>query len=362
MARNESRVFTRIWDDEEFVALDPGSQRLYLFLLSQKDLAFTGVLPLRPARWAKKAKRLTVAVVARELAVLAEGRFTVVDEGTGEVLIRTFVRNDGVWRQPNLMVKMGEEARTIESPAIWAALRAELSMLDVSVLSEELPKQRGQRPPKSPRTVVTEVLAALGVSVGPTGTPKTTPTDTPTGRDTGSPAPSPNGSHPQGDAETHLTGDQEALPVGVRHVRPRDQVRADLSSPPLLPVLPVPPSAGGAAAAPGSDLVPVSRPVTAQTLLAEWIDHCPKPPPDRVRGQLAKHLGALFAQGIAPEDIRAGLALWHTKNLHPASLDSVVHEAMNASNRPVKTRQQEAGDAQLARQLERARAREAVGQ
>lgn len=69
---------------------------------------------------------------------------------------------------------------------------------------------------------------------------------------------------------------------------------------------------------------------TAQTLVAEWIDHCNKRPPGRVIGQISKEIGALLNEGIAYADVRAGLAAWHQKSLHPSTLASVVHEVMNS--------------------------------
>lgn len=73
----------------------------------------------------------------------------------------------------------------------------------------------------------------------------------------------------------------------------------------------------------------VSRTASAQTLVEEWIDHCPARPPGRVVGQVAKELGTMLNEGIAYETVREGLALWHQKSLHPSALASVVHEVMN---------------------------------
>ena len=66
---------------------------------------------------------------------------------------------------------------------------------------------------------------------------------------------------------------------------------------------------------------------TAQTLIAEWIDHCPGGrPPGRVVGQVGRELGGMLAEGIPAADVRAGLAAWHQRALHPSALASVVHE------------------------------------
>jgi hypothetical protein len=75
---------------------------------------------------------------------------------------------------------------------------------------------------------------------------------------------------------------------------------------------------------------------SAQTLIGEWIDHCPTRPPGRVIGQLSKEVKALLDEGQPYEDVRAGLAAWHSKGLHPSTLASVVHETRTA--RPSTTR------------------------
>jgi hypothetical protein len=80
------------------------------------------------------------------------------------------------------------------------------------------------------------------------------------------------------------------------------------------------------------DEQPPAAPDGAQTLLAEWIDHCRASggnPPSRVKGQLAKELGVLVRDGIPTTDIRAGLQAWDEKSLHPSALASCVHEVRN---------------------------------
>lgn len=69
----------------------------------------------------------------------------------------------------------------------------------------------------------------------------------------------------------------------------------------------------------------------AQQLVAEWLDHTPKRPPNAVIGQVGKQLAALLAEGQDPDDLRRALAAWTTKGLHPSTLPSVVHEVANSS-------------------------------
>jgi hypothetical protein len=90
----------------------------------------------------------------------------------------------------------------------------------------------------------------------------------------------------------------------------------------------VPPSAGALALVPSAA---PSRPDTSQALVGEWIDHCRKRPPGTVIGQVGKQIKAMLGEGIDPGDIRAGLAEWWRKGVHPSVLPSIVNELMNAA-------------------------------
>ncbi len=141
MARTEARIFTSIWKDSAFRALDPDAQRMYLFLLSQADLSYCGVISLREKRWARASEGLTTDDVTAALKALSEGfvePFLVVDEDTEEVLIRSFIRNDGLWKQPNLIKAAREAAGLVESPAILAALVEDLHRIPLAESSSDL--------------------------------------------------------------------------------------------------------------------------------------------------------------------------------------------------------------------------------
>jgi hypothetical protein len=155
MSRSHGRVLSRIWDDREFVALDPEQQRMYLFLLSQPDLSHAGLIPLRLKRWASRAAGQTSGDVLRALKGLAAARFVLVDEDTEEVLIRTLVRNDQVYKQPKVMIRMGADARQIASPALRAAFVAELRRLPLHELDGAMQRRKAEE-------VVMGIIAEFG--------------------------------------------------------------------------------------------------------------------------------------------------------------------------------------------------------
>jgi hypothetical protein len=135
MSRSHGRILARIWSDTDFLVLAPDPQRMYLFLLSQPDLNHAGLIPLRVRRWAASAATLTLEDVQRALKVLDVARFVLVDEDTEEALIRTLVRNDGIYKQPKVMIRMGQDARLIASQRLRLAFAEEMRRLPLGELS-----------------------------------------------------------------------------------------------------------------------------------------------------------------------------------------------------------------------------------
>lgn len=163
MARSFGRVLAAIWDDEDFCALSPTAQRMYLFLLSQGDLEHSGLIPLRPRRWAKACTSLTPDQVAMDLKELAGARFVVADEDTEELLVRSLIRRDEVWRQPNVFKAAAASACAALSGPIKAVLHTEIGRLDLSAAAEDS------------RRVRQALLADLEPFANPSGNPSPNP-------------------------------------------------------------------------------------------------------------------------------------------------------------------------------------------
>ncbi|MBZ6085880.1 hypothetical protein KVH15_33395 [Streptomyces olivaceus] len=191
MARGHGRILTSIWEDTDFLALDEREQRLYLFLISQPNLNHAGLLPLTLRRWSRKATGLTPAELETRLQALDTARFIVMDDDTEELLIRSFVRNDGVWKQPKVMGAMVSGAMEIESKTLRRALLAEMDRIPLDELSDDASKTRTGTG-LSIRAQVAEHITTLrkafaGTTPDPSGrgsrtpsaTPSATPSDTP---------------------------------------------------------------------------------------------------------------------------------------------------------------------------------------
>lgn len=161
MARNHGKILTRIWQDEDFTALNGLEQRLYMFLVTQPDLSFAGVLPLRPKKWAGKASRLTVAGLQKQLDILEAERFVVTDDDTGELLIRTFIRNDEVWKLPKVMVRVREDVALVESRALQSALLDEMPLIPLDLLKNDPGANGGPSTRKAVEAIVDAIRHGL---------------------------------------------------------------------------------------------------------------------------------------------------------------------------------------------------------
>lgn len=332
MARGHGRILTSIWEDADFIALDEKDQRFYLFLISQPNLNHAGLLPLTLRRWSRKAHGMTSADVEKRLQTLDDAQFIVMDDDTEELLIRSFVRNDGVWRMPKVMGAAVSGALEISSRRLQLALLAEMDRVPLEDLSDEPTKMRGGEGP-SIRDQVAGHIATLRKAFGnptpdPTRggsvTPSGTPSDTPSEGDTEGPAkPSTRGR--AGASRAHSPAPAPA-PTPTPTPSPVEEGSAEADGQVELVIVEDSDFVGAAEAAPQEP-----KSVNAQTIVGEWLERVNKRPPQNVIGQTAKQIKKLLDEGIEADDIRAGLSRWMRKGSAPSSIPSFVNEAMNAT-------------------------------
>lgn len=309
MARSEARLYAAIWDDEAFLAVSPLAQRLYMFLISQKDLTHTGVIPLRAQRWSRKGLGLRADEIERDLEELRAHRFVIVDWDTGEVLVRSLVRRDKVYRQPNVMKAAIDYIPLIESQAILRALAAELVRIrdeDTELSKPMVDQLEAMERALAERVVPDQEKAARN----PSGNPSQNPSEKASGK------------RPRGTGSVTTVTTDSPFPDS--------------------PLIPLP--AGDASPPPRAELVlvtdtgpvePGPEPRTAQEILGWFIDETGFRPPNQVIGPLAKTIKSLLDQKFEPIDIRRGLIEWAGKELHPSSLPSVV-SAIKSRGAPIR--------------------------
>lgn len=129
MARSYANIFTAIWRDPDWRALDRGDQQLYVLLVTQPNITAAGMLPMTTGRWAAMAEDSNADTIQVSLRKLAAARFVAVDETTEELLVRSFVRHDNGYGNRKRRVVIESAAGEIESRTLRQVLAVELVRL-----------------------------------------------------------------------------------------------------------------------------------------------------------------------------------------------------------------------------------------
>lgn len=202
MAREHANIRLDMWGDGDWRALSMPAQWLYELLLTHPKTSRAGVSDWRPNRLSRMAAGVTVAQVDQMAGELVRGRFIAIDELTEEVLIRSYVKHDGVMKQPNMAVTMANDWAGISSPRLRAILAFE-----VQKLRKEQPDLPGW---KSEKHLVT-LLAAEGLDLknDPSVNPSVDPSIDPSVRGGGYPSVEGHTT-----STTTSTTTEASLPVG----------------------------------------------------------------------------------------------------------------------------------------------------
>lgn len=375
MARDHARLYVHIWTDPDFIELSAVAKLIYLQLLSQPKLAYSGVLDLAAKRWARSHPDLDVATVRAALSELDAARFLVVDQETEEVLVRSFIRRDELWKQPNMLRGALRVAFDIVSPILRAALARELRRLPAGITgpapavaatelengARELPasvmaamevpgigraaKSRAQeRPtvaPAAPAATTAAAVPPANPPANPSGNRSADPSENPSAKNLG------EGSRERETGEPVLPSPDQK--VGVPAPTPartgaRPRPRVDESAAAATTTTTDDQDAG---TEPSS--VRQARRAEADRLVTV---HCPAQP-KRVVATLRGQVIGLLREGIEPAVIAAGLRVWSGKTLPPSWLPNLVGELMRARAVPVdpKSRRRELAVAQTFEQI-----------
>jgi hypothetical protein len=130
MARDRANLRIDLWADEDWRKLSMGAQHLYTLILSHSTLSYAGVADWRPGRLAALTAGRTPDDIRQDAQELSEAAFIYADEMTEEVLVRSFLRHDGVIKHPRLHVSMAKDYAGISSDAIRAFVAFELQKLN----------------------------------------------------------------------------------------------------------------------------------------------------------------------------------------------------------------------------------------
>ncbi len=168
MAREHANIRLDMWGDADWRQLSRDAQWLYELLLTHPDTNRAGVSDWRPGRLAKMAVRTSPADIRRMGDELASRFFIVIDDETEEVAIRSYVKYDGVLKQPNLTITMANDWTGIASERIRAVIAFE-----VQRLRQAKPELPGWKSEQHLETLLS--APALNIRADPSADPKRDP-------------------------------------------------------------------------------------------------------------------------------------------------------------------------------------------
>lgn len=129
MARDHARIKLSIWDDDDFLALRSNEQHAYFVLSSHKSLSRCGVMMFIPSHFEHLAADLTPKRLTAAIKGLQAARFVIIDDRTHELLVRSYVRHDGVFDRENMGKAVGTAFSAVVSDVIRGAIGEELARL-----------------------------------------------------------------------------------------------------------------------------------------------------------------------------------------------------------------------------------------
>lgn len=130
MARDRANINTSIWTDQDWRDLSRDEQWLYMLLMTHPSLTYAGVADWRTARLSAMAGHTTREDIERAARGLQAARFVFVDDDTEEILIRSFLRHDGLLKQPKLSISMVNAFGAVASKPIRQVIVHELQRLN----------------------------------------------------------------------------------------------------------------------------------------------------------------------------------------------------------------------------------------
>ncbi|ASR78069.1 helix-turn-helix DNA binding domain protein [Arthrobacter phage Timinator] len=127
--RRYAKLQMTIWADEDWRNVSHTAQWLYTALISQQGLSACGVRDWKPKLFAALSPTMNRDGVESALEELIAKKYVVLDDETDELLIRSFVRNDEVHTNRNMMISAVKAQRCIVSLRLAAIVVHEMKRL-----------------------------------------------------------------------------------------------------------------------------------------------------------------------------------------------------------------------------------------
>lgn len=129
MPRKYARLMVTIWKDDDYKALGLELQGLYNALLAYPGISWCGIIDYIPKRLMQIDKKLTEGRLWDLLCDLHVHGMVAIDQSTDEMLVRTFIKHDGILKQPNVAKAMAKAIDEVHSETLRDMIFYELGRI-----------------------------------------------------------------------------------------------------------------------------------------------------------------------------------------------------------------------------------------
>lgn len=129
MARNFAKLYVGIWSDERFKALSSQAQRLYIYLFGHQRLDNAGTLVWQPQVAVRAASDLTPQMIDQAMHELRTHRYIILDEDTGLLAVRSYVRNDETLKNSKNTTAFVKAWDTLDSDMLKSVIAHEVDRI-----------------------------------------------------------------------------------------------------------------------------------------------------------------------------------------------------------------------------------------
>lgn len=321
MASDHARIHLDIWGDDDWLDLPVDAQMLYFTLYTSPGRTLCGAHEWNPGKLAQRAGDWTVARIEDAGSILSRELFLIIDTDTGECLIRSWIKHDGLWRTPNMAVSVANARANLASRTLRGVIVFEVSKLKAA---EPTSTSWG-------RDAVKSMLRQKAIDPAELEPFKGVSNPTAKGGSNGGANPSVNG----GVNETPTHGVNGALNGGPTNAIPianateRTNHRSDEPSPNRLPAR----QTGSEKARTKFASIANCPSVTARQVAHAYNRSLPVPLEAKVLSQVASQIDSCLQSEIPPEAIAAGIDLWtQSDSWAPSQIPMFVAKANRGRN------------------------------
>lgn len=129
MPSDHARIHLDIWGDDDWLDLPADAQCLYMTLYTSPGRTLCGAHEWNVGKIRQRAADWTAERIDAAAEILSQRLFLIIDTDTGECLLRSWIKHDGLWRTPNMAVSVANARANLASRTLRGVIVHEVTKL-----------------------------------------------------------------------------------------------------------------------------------------------------------------------------------------------------------------------------------------